>query len=224
MELSDVLPLLERFWRVTTLATSADNDSLASRGLRVVLTVLSYAFFYTKTAGTLLNGMVYLVDHHWYVLSATCAVVVLALSAALLFAYEWMWRWQVWVLASTSPSQHRVVTVEDDDDQSWQAWAKKLGRIALIFLVWSVFCWVNVRLDYLVFWSQYSVAHPKFNLELILVNCLQAGPILAGSAFTLYHLYPAFYTWHQPSETALPSSSFNGINGMEETHMQSLLS
>lgn len=223
MDLSDVLHVLERGWRIATRATSADNESLVSRGLRVLVTVLSYGFFYTKSAGTLLNGMVYLVDHHWYVLSVTCAVVVLAISAALLAAYEWMWRWQAWLLASTSgSSQHRVVTVEDDDTESWQAWAKKLGRVALIILAWSLYCWVNVRLDYWVFWSQYSVAHPKFNLELILVNCLQAGPILVGSAYTLYHLYPAFFTWHHAPLSAanLPSSS----NSIGETHMQSLLS
>jgi hypothetical protein len=245
--LSAAVPLLERVWRILALATSADNESLGSRGLRAFLTAFSHAFVYTKAAGSMLNAMVYLVDYHWYVLSISCAVVVLAMSAAVLTWYEWMWRWQAWIRISSSSSSiraassasssqhHRVVTVEDeddddedgdddDDDDSWQAWAKKLGRILVILLGWSLFCYVNVRLDYWVFWSQYSVAHPKFNLELIFVNCLQATPILVGSAYTLYHLVPTFYTWHHHPSLAmgggLPTSS-----GDETTvSMQSLLS
>jgi len=218
MDISAVLSAVQRTWRVVVHATSADNESLSSRVLRVAFIVMSYGFFYTRSAGTLLNAMAFLVDHHWYVLGVTCAVVVLAISGAILASYEWMWRWQSWIFLS--PLQQRVVTVDEDDDAAWQVWAKKLGRGALILLLWSLYCWINVKLDYYVFWTQYSVAHPDFNLELFFVNCLQAGPILIGSAYTLYYLYPQFYTWHRQQTMDLSSSAAGRV---DDTHMQSLL-
>ncbi len=193
-------------------ATNAENNTMVSRVLRVIVTSLSFCFFYTKAAGTLLNAMVYLVDHHWYLLAITCAIVVLGISFSILAVYQWMWRWQEWVLLSTNPTYHRVVTL-DDEDETWPALAKTMGWKALFVLMWALFCWANVRLDYLVFWSQYADAHPQYNIELIFVNCLQAGPILAGAAFALYYIYPAFY-----------QRPMTPTYDLEETNTQGLLS
>lgn len=96
------------------------------------------------------------------------------------------------------------------------AWAKSIGRFLLISVLWAIYCFVNVRLDYALFWHQYSVGNPTFNLELFVVNALQAGPILLGAAYAIYRITPSFYAGNLP--TSLPS------NPAAEEHLQSLLS
>jgi hypothetical protein len=169
--------------------------------------------------------MVYLVDHSWYLLGITCAVVVLGISYSLLTIYQWMWHWQSqsWIgLSTTTPSNyHRIVTHDvDDEDATWQTWAKKIGRGALIVVGWALYCWGNVRLDYMVFWSQYSDSHPGYNLELLFVNSLQAAPILIGAAYTLSLLVPAWY--QQPAHSRFTAPTY--VIDHEEPHMQSLIS
>lgn len=216
MPLSTLSPLLERIWCLVQQYTNSENDSIASRVLRILLTVSSFCFIYTKAAGTLLNAMVYLVDHHWYLLAITCALVVLGISLFFLAVYQWMWRWQQWVLGFSYRSYHRLVVVDDDDNETVQHWFKKIGRAVFVVLCWAVFCLVSVRLDYLVFWSQYSDAHPEHNLELIFVNSLQAGPILMGAAYALSHIYPDFYqassvSSHRPIPSDTGESSLHNL-------------
>lgn len=217
-----VVSMIQGVWSAVKHVTSAENESVASRILRIVLSGLLYCSLYTKISGTLLNAMVYLVDHSWYILAVTCAVVVLGISYSLLVLYQWMWHWQSWLWLSPSAGStyRRIVTHDvDDEDATWQTWARKVGRSALILVAWAFYCWGNVRLDYIVFWSQYSVAHPGYNLELLFVNSLQAAPILIGATYTISLLFPA---WYQPPSQAarIPLTTYV----IEDPHMQSLVS
>jgi hypothetical protein len=175
-------------------------------------------------AGVLLNAVAYLVAHRWYVLAITCSTVVLLVSAALLSLLQWMFNWQDYVLASMSAPHRlrRIVSVEEDDHEgdSIMAWAKSICRFLLISVLWAIYCLVNVRLDYALFWHQYSVGNPTFNLELFVVNALQAGPILLGAAYAIYRMTPSFYegNWCNHLPTSLPS------NPAADEHLQSLLS
>ena len=203
--------------------TNAENGSVASRMLRIALSLFLYCSLYTKFSGTLLNAMVYLVDHSWYLLAVTCAVVVLGISYSLLALYEWMWHWQsqpwIWMVPTAQSTYRRIVTHDvDEEDVTWKTWTKKVGRCALIVIAWALYCWGNVRLDYMVFWSQYSDAHPGYNLELLFVNSLQAAPILIGATYTIFLLFPAFY--QPPSYTRFNSTTYV----IEDPHMQSLIS
>jgi hypothetical protein len=218
-----VASLLQGVWSTVKDVTSAENGSAPSRIIRIVLSGLLYCSLYTKVSGTLLNAMVYLVDHSWYLLAVTCSVVVLGISYSLLILYEWMWHWQsqslVWLSPSAQSTYRRIVTHDvDDEDATWQTWAKKVARGTLIVVAWAFYCWGNVRLDYMVFWSQYSDAHPRYNLELLFVNSLQAAPILVGAVYTISLLFPAFY--QPPSNARFASTS----PVFQDPHMQSLIS
>lgn len=180
--------------------------------------------------------MAYLVQFHWYALAITTSTVVLVLSTALLASYEWMWRWQSNVLSPTNNNSHNNITMnavstlrrpvtieEDDDDDTWKAWALRLCRIFGILIVWSIYCWTNVQLDYFIFWSNYATAHPDYNLELIFVNALQAAPILVGAAYTIYHLYPPFYSWHYRPADYSPTPTLEPNNDSFAPAMETLL-
>jgi len=151
-------------------------------------------------------AVVYLLDHGWWVLVATCAVALLLVSAILLMTYQHMWNWQETMLVP-----RRAIIVEDDDD-SFQNWMKKLGCKGLILFGWTLYCVANTKLDYWIF-RQYISGHPDHNLELYLVNWLEAGPILVGAAYTMYYFYPPFYV------TATGSMASTGPGGT----LQSLL-
>jgi hypothetical protein len=195
-------PPLYRAWTEITSLTSADNGSLSSTVLRLLFTISSYILMFTHVSGSMLWSMAYLLDHRWYVLAVTSSVALLAVSSVLLTSYEWMWRWQEWLVVPRRPV---VTVVDDDDDDSIQAWAKTLGRSLMILLIWALYCVVNTKLDFWI-WSQYLVAHPDHNLEIRLVNWLQAGPVLFGAAYAMYYLYPPFYTWHARQPRSLASS------------------
>ena len=224
MDLSALPPVVESVLRIASAATRYDNESTLSLVLRVFLGFFSYCFVYTRVARVLLNTMAYLVAHRWHILAMTCSTIVLLVSAALLSLLQWMFNWQGHLLASISDPRRlrRLVRVEDDehDDNSILWWAKMIGRSLLICALWAVYCVVNVHLDYALFWHQYSAGNPSFNLELLVVNSLQAGPILLGSAYAIYHLVPSFYesTGTAHLHTPLPT------NSAADDHMQTLLS
>jgi hypothetical protein len=214
--LQRVLEILSPAWERMTLLLSADNPSVLSILCRVGISLTSYTLMYTRISGTILWTMVYLLDHHWYLLAVTSSVALLVLSALMLTSYEFFWRWQQHLTliltpnitnassSSFSRNSNRVVTVEDDDE-SVQAWAKFLGYKLGILGAWFVYCVINIQLD-LWIWSKYLVAHPDHNLELFFVNCLEAAPILIGAAYTLQYLYPPFYTTTRHYALISPSS------------------
>jgi hypothetical protein len=224
MDLSSLPPVVESVLRIASAATRHDNESLISLVFRILLGAFSYCFVYTRIAGALLNTMAYLVAHRWYILAMTCSIIVLLVSAALLSLLQWMFNWQGRLLASVSDPRRlrRLVHVEDDDhdDDSILAWAKMIGRSLLICVLWAVYCVVNVHLDYALFWHQYSAGNPIFNLELLVVNSLQAGPILLGSVYAMYHLVPSLFA---STMTAHPQSSLP-VNTAADEYMQTLLS
>jgi len=206
-------------------ATRYDNEASMSLALRAFVGLFSYTVIYTKVTGTLLNGVLFLVTHRWYVLAMTCSVVVLLVSAALLSLLQWMFNWQGRFLAQTVTSDpqriRRSLHVEDDDDLSMLTWAKAAAHCLLVCILWTIFCWVNVRLDYALFWHQYSTANPVYNMELYVVNALQALPILLGAAYAVYHLAPSLFasvgSGHPPTSRQTGSAS-------PDEYMQSLLS
>lgn len=215
-----VFEFVWKSWSLVSEATSAENTSTANLAIRVAVTFLTYVVFYTRTVGVLMTGIWFLVAHHWYVLASTCSVVILLLSSVVLISFEWMWQWQAKLMSfffqgSAARGRRQVIVDEDygEGDQqfdSWQVWSKKLCRGALILLGYTVYCWLNIKLDHKVFWAQYDHAHPKHNLELFFVNCLQAAPILVGAGFTLYKLDPRLIRWH-----GMPISSAAGETGMD---------
>lgn len=214
---------LESAWAIAKATTHFENER--SFILRIVLGALSYCFIYTRIAGTLLNALAYLTAHHWYVLAVTCSIVVLLISGAQLALLQWMFDWQGRLFATLAGphGSRRILTVDDDDDESMMFWGKRIGRFLLICCLWALYCYVNVSLDYMLFWHQYSVGNPRFNLELFLVNSLQAGPILLGAAYTIYHLWPSFFVNTRASSSGEMASPLPS-NPEVEHHMQSLLS
>lgn len=220
MDLSSLPPVVKSFLRIAQTATRFDNEALWSLLLRTFLGFISYCFFYTKLAGLLLNALAYLVAHRWYVLSMTCSIVVLIASAAMLELLQWLFNWRGRLLAAYRHG--RILNVEQDylDDESVMAWAKTIGRLVVVSSIWTIYCYVNVRLDYALFWHQYSVGNPAFNLELLLVNSLQAGPILLGAAYTIHRMNPSLY--ESISRTHLTASLTS--HAAADEHMQTLLS
>ena len=184
--------------------TNANNKTVVSWIIRIFFTIITYGTIYTNSTGLLLWAIAYLLDHRWYLLAVTCSVVLIFLCAMLLAFYEWMWQWQgrsisLWCSGSDNRSSSgynvlRSVNILDDDDMednlTLRGWAKEIFRALVSCLIWSVYCIVNVKID---FWitEQYIVARPTYYvIELRLINCLEAAPILFGAALLLNHAYP----------------------------------
>jgi hypothetical protein len=223
--LQRVLSILSPAWERMTLLLSADNPSMLSILCRVGITLTSYIIMYTRISGMILWTMVYLLDHHWYLLAFTSSVAVLVVSALLLTSYEFLWRWQQRLaLFTPNTTNNRVVTVEDDDndDESFPAWAKFFGYKLGILGLWFVYCVINIQLD-LWIWSKYLVATPDHNLELFFVNCLEAAPILIGAAYTLQYLHPPFYTYHYAHYASIISTSSDDEEDSSSQLQQGLL-
>eukprot|EP00533_Pseudo-nitzschia_delicatissima_P013280 CAMPEP_0197271400 /NCGR_PEP_ID=MMETSP1432-20130617/8495_1 /TAXON_ID=44447 /ORGANISM="Pseudo-nitzschia delicatissima, Strain UNC1205" /LENGTH=326 /DNA_ID=CAMNT_0042736817 /DNA_START=24 /DNA_END=1000 /DNA_ORIENTATION=- len=181
--------------------TRSDNNSLVSKIMRIVATGFVYATIYTTLTGMMLWAIAYLMDHGWYLLAATSSVVLLLVSCILLVVYEWMWSWQGSVVSylGSNSGYHRLrsVTVLNDDemedDLTLRGWIRQIVRALVSCLVWSLYCVLNVKID---FWitDLYVEARPNyFKIELRLVNCFEAAPILLGAALLLYVAYPSFY-------------------------------
>mmetsp|Transcript_13328 Transcript_13328/g.33531 ORF Transcript_13328/g.33531 Transcript_13328/m.33531 type:complete len:329 (+) Transcript_13328:218-1204(+) len=181
--------------------TRADNKSLVSKIVRIVSTGFVYATIYTTLTGMMLWAIAYLMDHGWYLLAATSSVVLLLVCCILLVVYEWMWSWQGRVVSyvGSNSGYHRLrsVTVLNDDemedDLTLRGWIRQIVRALVSCLVWSLYCVLNVKID---FWitDLYMEARPNyFKIELRLVNCFEAAPILLGAALLLYVAYPSFY-------------------------------
>ena len=184
--------------------TNAQNKSVVSRIIRVVATGFSYVAVYTSFTGMMLWAVAYLMDHGWYLLAVTTSVVLLLVCGVLLAFYEWMWQWQGRAMTNLCSNNSRFgynrlrsVNVLDDDemedDLSLRGWIKQIVHALVTCSIWSLFCVLNVKVD---FWitDQYIHARPAFfRFELILVNCLEAAPILLGAAVLLYYAYPSFY-------------------------------
>jgi hypothetical protein len=86
-----------------------------------------------------------------------------------------------------------------EEDLSFQGWMKRFARIFAFAVVWFLYCFVNLKLD---FWitDLYMISRPAYHrFELQLVNCFEAAPILAGVAVLMYYAYPPFFHWHAPA-------------------------
>ena len=187
---------------------------------KVLLTVITYVFVFTRVADGIISMIAFLVHHHWILLTVTCSLALLAISALFLALYEFLWRWQQqdcirMVMATQQRRGAMNVTVEDDDNM-WQSYLKQAGRILLILALWVVFCVANTKLEFWIY-MQYIVAHPDHNAEIKFVNCLEVAPILLGAAFCMYYLYPPFYTWNYDGREA------SSTNGNDSETLQTLL-
>jgi hypothetical protein len=183
---------------------SADNTSIVSKTLRTLITVFSYSTYVALT-GHLLWGIAYLLDHHWWVLAISGSVTLLLVSTFILAVYEWMWRWQAHAgRRITSGRQYVIVQSddEDEDDLSLRAWLKQYSKWFGYVMVWWMYCILNIKID---FWitDMYIMGRPEHHkYELYLVNCIEAFPVLCGSALFMYYAYPPFYYWHCPPSPA----------------------
>jgi len=95
-----------------------------------------------------------------------------------------------------------ILNDEDmEDDVSLKAWIKKIGYCLFCCLMWSLYCVIIAKTD---FWltEQHIVNRPDYyKIELRLVNCLEASPILFGAALFLLYAYPSFYNHERSSQT-----------------------
>lgn len=209
--------------------TSANNASIVSKIVKLFLTTFTYAVVYTSATGQLLWAIAYLMDHAWYLLAVTCSIVLMLGCGIVLAFYEWMWRWQERVLLLMGGNSNnnnnsgniggydrlRSVNILDDDemedDLSLRAWIKRISHALISCLIWSLYCVLNVKVD---FWitDQYVVARPVYyQIELRLVNCFEAAPILMGAALLLYYAYPSFYRWNfHREQLSIYSTNNNG--------------
>lgn len=211
-------PQLRAFCRyarsITSLAfailldtTTSNNKSLVSKIVRIVSTVFLYETLYIRGTGMMLWAIAYLMDHGWYLLAATCSVVLLLLCCGLLVVLEWMWAWQGRAISflgdgssSSGYNRLRSVTVLDDDemedDLTLKGWIRHIFRALVSCLIWSLYCAGNVKMDFWIM-DSYTEARPNhFKMELRLINSFLAAPILLGAAMLLYVAYPSFYRWH----------------------------
>ena len=176
--------------------TSADNGSIVSKVLKLALTVSSYVIIYADVTGKLMWAIAYLMDHDYYYLAISCCVVLLLLSGIVLTSYDWMWRFSS---LDTHRRRRRVTILDNDemeDDLSFRGWMKRIGHGLFSCLIWSLYCVLSVKVN-LWITSQYMVARPNYYpIELRLVNCFEAIPILFGAALLIYYAYPSFYHWH----------------------------
>jgi hypothetical protein len=209
--------------------TNANNQSIVSKIVRIVATTFTYGTIYTGTTGVLLWTIAYLMDHGWYLLAVTCSMVTLLLCGIFLALCEWMWRWQGRVVSyvcggggdngrNIGYNRLRSVNILDDDDMeddlTFRGWVKQIIHALVTSLIWSLYCALNVKID---FWitDQYLVARPShYAIELRLVNCFEAAPVLLGAAVLLYFAYPSFYRWNFSRE---PSSSLVAATGTVDT-------
>jgi hypothetical protein len=210
--------------------TSANNKSVLSKIVRIVATAFTYVTIFTSATGLLLWAIAYLMDHGWYLLAVTSAVMLLLQCALLLAFYEWMWQWQGRVISYLCGSSDnnsnsnsyigynrlRSVHILDDDDMedhlTLRGWIKQIVRALVTCLIWSLYCAWNVKVD---FWitDQYMEARPAYYaIELRLVNCFEAATILLGAALLLYYAYPSFYRLNFCRDR-LPSSATTSITG-----------
>jgi hypothetical protein len=61
---------------------------------KVLLAVITYVFVFTKVSDGIIAMLAFLVDHHWFLLTVTCSLVLLAISALFLVLYKFIWRWE----------------------------------------------------------------------------------------------------------------------------------
>lgn len=204
--------------------TSANNTSFVSKIVRIFVTVSIYGTVFTSSTGLLMWAIAYLMDHGWYLLAVTCSVVLLLLCVVLLVFYEWMWQWQgriISVLCGGSDiNSHRgynilrSVNILDDDDMedglTLRGWIKQIIEALVSCFIWVLYCMLNVKVD---FWitDQYIVARPAYHtIELRLVNCFEAAPVLLGAALLLYYAYPSFYRLSFHHERVSTSATISG--------------
>jgi len=199
--------------------TSSNNKSLVSKIAKIVSTGFLYAMVFSRGTGMMLALISYLMDHGWYLLAATCSVVLLLLCCGFLVILEWMWAWQGRVISylgdsSSGYNRLRSVTVLDDDemedDLTLMGWIRHIVRALVSCLVWSLYCAINIKVD---FWItvDYIPSRPNFfKIVLVLINFLAAVPILVGAALLLYVAYPSFYRWHSLFERL--SDYSRGVN------------
>jgi len=195
--------------------TNANNQSIVSKIVRIVATIFTYGTIYTSATGVLLWTIAYLMDHGWYLLAVTCSMVTLLLCGVFLALCEWMWQWQGRVVAYVCGGDNgsnigynrlRSVNILDDDDMeddlTFRGWVKQIIHALVTSLIWSLYCALNVKID---FWitDQYLVARPShYSIELRLVNCFEAAPVLIGASVLLYFAYPSFYRWNFSRESS----------------------
>lgn len=197
----------------------AENQTVPSMIGKVLLTVVTYVFVFTRVSDGIISMIAFLTYHQWFLLTVTCSLALLAISALFLALYEFLWRWQQqdcirMVMATQQQRGARNVTVEDDDNM-WQSYLKQAGKILLILALWVIFCVANTKLEFWI-WQHYLVAHPDHNAEIQFVNCLEVAPILLGAAFCMYYLYPPFYTWNYDGQAS-------STNGNDSETLQNLL-
>jgi len=189
--------------------TSANNKSIASKIIRIIVTALTYGMIYTSATGFLMLAIVYLMDHGWYLLAVACSIVLLLLCGILLAFCEWMWQWQGRFTSFLSVGSDnfsnigynrlRSVNILDDDgmedDLTLRKLIKQIVHALVTSLIWSLYCVLSAKL---AFWitDHYEMARPTFHpIELRLVSCFEAAPVLLGAALLLYYAYPSFYRW-----------------------------
>ncbi|VEU41401.1 unnamed protein product [Pseudo-nitzschia multistriata] len=185
--------------------TSAGNTTLVSVAARVSLTLFAYAVVYTSASRMLLMAIAYLMNHGWYLLAASCALILLLGCGILLAVCEWMWRWQDRALSvldrnNIGYDRLRSVNVLDDDEMedgpSLRAWVRRIGSAVFACLVWSLFCALSANADAWIA-DAYKGARPSApSIELRLVGCLEGLFLLAGAALLLYVACPSFYRLH----------------------------
>jgi hypothetical protein len=231
--------ILALFFAVVLDLTSANNKSILSKIVRIVVTAFTYLTIYTNATGLLFLAMEYLMNHAWYLLAVTSAVIVLFLSGLLLAFYEWMWQWQGRVMSylcggnssnniSNSYTGYNIlrsVTVLDDDDMeddlTLKGWIKQIVLALVTCLIWSLSCVGIMKVD---FWitDHYVKARPQaYEIEHYLLDAFETAPILLGAALLLYCAYPSFYRLNF-SRDRLPSSasfitSFTGTTPVDTT-------
>lgn len=220
--------------------TSSNNKSIVSKVVKICITVISYAVVYTNVTGKLLLALSFLAENRWYILVGTVSSILLLGSAIVLASYEWMWRWQDQVIElledgasdeydaiiaihesstdnnrTTRRRRRRIITILDDDDMeedlSLKTWIKKITFGLCCCLLWSLYCFMVGKID---FWitDQFIHHRPEFTaIELQLIHCIEALPVLLGTALFLYYACPTFYYyryWERSTEgTATTSSS-----------------
>jgi hypothetical protein len=64
------------------------------------------------------------------------------------------------------------------------------------------------------------MGRPEYHkYELQIVNCIEAIPILVGTAIFMYYAYPPFYYWHSPprqSVIAVATTTTTTINLVQD--------
>ena len=213
--------ILEAVWEVVTRVAAfvrAENKSLSSLVAKIIISILAYGAVYVELAGSLLTAVEYLLMHRWYLLAATCCLVLLLLSAGMLALYEHLWHWQgndciraFFMRGRDHSNRSSRNAVVEDDDHEWMEMGKTVLRWLGKFLLWCVFVLLNTELHFWIF-SQYLVAHPHYSTEVVLVDSMEVLPLLVGSAVALLHLYPQFFDWQGGMEEYSSSTRYLPVN------------